>query len=54
MILWEVPIIDCYYMALLVGKKVTFEYSHSYSSTIGDMSDSNSNACHVDSQSSYS
>ena len=40
----------CYYMALLLNtknsfsKKAAFEYTHTYSSTIGDMSDLNSNA----------
>ena len=35
-------------------QKVTFEYTHTYSSTIGDMSDLNSNACHVDYKRGYS
>ena len=40
----------CYYMALLLNtknsfsKKAAFEYTHTYSSTIGDMSDLYSNA----------
>ena len=46
-----IPIgIVCYYMALLLNtknsfsKKAAFEYTHTYSSTIGDMSDLNPNA----------
>ena len=39
-----------------VSKKVTFDYTHTYYyySTIGDVSDLNSNACHVDYKSGYS
>ena len=40
----------CYYMALLLNtknsfsKKAALDFTHAYSSTIGDMSDLNSNA----------
>ena len=50
----------CYYMVLFgdtknsFSKKAAFEYTHTYSSTIGDMSDLNSNAWRVDYKSSYS